>query len=104
MEGWLRSYFMVRNYDPFHFRPERIPFDRRRYAFHSSACRMGADRVGPRAVVVSARNHTAAARNFILGHGGMAHGLECERGCNERSNPTASRSADQGAAGIFRAW
>ena len=44
---------------------------------------MGAHRVGPCFIFVPAGDNVAAARPAILGHGSVAHGLECERGGNE---------------------
>ena len=58
--------------------------------------------MGSRPFVVPPDNNVAAARDFVLGHGCMAHGLERERGSHERSDPATPGPARQGAAGIFR--
>ena len=40
--------------------------------------------MGPCAVVVQADNNAATARDLVLGHGGVAHGLERKRRRAER--------------------
>jgi hypothetical protein len=45
--------------------------------------------MGSRALVVSSDHNPTAPGNLILGHGGMAHGLECKRGGDGRSHPAA---------------
>src|SRR5205814_6377987 len=59
--------------------------------------------MGPCASAPSPGHHFATARHFILGHGGLAHGLERKRGGNERPDPAAPRPSGQSATGIFRA-
>jgi hypothetical protein len=45
--------------------------------------------VGPRPVSVSPGDNAAAARDSVLGHGCLAHGLEREYGGDERPSSTA---------------
>ena len=55
----------------------------------------------PCVVAVSAHHNAPTSSNLILGHGGVAHGLERQRGGDERSNPAAPGAASQSAARIF---
>ena len=83
--------------------PEWIPLVGRGRALHPGTRGLGTDGVGPRAFVVSPGHHLAATRDFVLGHGRVAHGLERQRRGAERPNATARSLTDQGAAGILRA-
>ena len=44
---------------------------------------MGTHRMGPDIVIVPAHHNTTAAGAPVLGHGRVAHGLECKRGSDE---------------------
>jgi len=57
--------------------------------------------MGSCAAVVPAGHHSAAARAPLLGHGGVAHGLERKRGRDERSDSAASGVAGQSTARVF---
>ena len=66
---------------------ERFSLARRGRRFHPGACRLGTNRMGPRAASFPRSDHAAAAFPYVLGHGGVAHGLERERRGVERSDP-----------------
>ncbi len=59
--------------------------------------------MGSRSAAFPAGHDAATARDSVLGYGGLAHGLECERRGPAGSHPAAPRPADQGSARIFPA-
>src|SRR5205085_3799919 len=60
-------------------RVEWVSFARRRRSFCPGARRLGTDGMGPRPPSFPASHDVATARDSFLGHGRVAHGLECER-------------------------
>ncbi len=81
---------------------ERFSFACGRFPFHPGARRLGTHRVEPRPALFRADDDAAAARDSLLGHGGVAHGVECERRRAQRSRAAAARAARQSATRIFR--
>src|SRR5256885_6695438 len=84
-------------------RAERVSRDAGRFSFYPGARRLGTDGMGPGFVFVSTSHHFATACPDVLGRGGVAYGLERERGRDERSIAAAARSAGESATRIFLA-
>src|SRR5215204_4614267 len=55
----------------------------------------------PGPAFVPSGHDVAAAWHYLLGHGGLAYGLERERGRIQRSGPAPSCFANQSAARVF---
>ncbi len=79
-------------------RPERFSFARRGCRLHPGARRLGTHRVGPRPPAFPRSDHAPAALDPLLGHGGVAHGLERERRRPARSGPAERGPPPQGAS------
>src|SRR4029077_1483209 len=81
---------------------ERISRGGGRHFFHPGARGVATNGLGPRPLLASASHTVATAFRFVLGRGGLAHGVERERGGAERSEAVAPGVAGEGGTRVLR--